>query len=56
MVVLELLKAVIDNFGSAIIVPIIIMIIALIFKVKPAKAILSGLYAGVSLQGFFPFD
>lgn len=52
MVVLELLKSVIDNFGSAIIVPVIITIIALIFKVKPAKAILSGLYAGVSLQGF----
>ena len=52
MVILEVLKAIIDNFGSAIIVPVIITVIALIFKVKPGKAILSGLYAGVSLQGF----
>ena len=52
MVVLEALKAVIDNFGSAIVVPFIIFIIALIFRVKPAKAFLSALYAGVSLEGF----
>ena len=52
MVILETLKAVIDNFGSAIIVPFIIVIIALIFRVKPGKAVLSGLYAGVSLMGF----
>lgn len=52
MVVLETLKAVIDNFGSAIVVPFIIFIIALIFRVKPAKAFLSALYAGVSLEGF----
>ena len=42
MVVLEFLKAIIDNFGSAIVVPFIIFIIALIFRVKPAKAFLSG--------------
>ena len=52
MVVLELLKAIIDNFGSAIIVPFIIFIIAIIMKVKPAKAFLSALYAGVALEGF----
>lgn len=52
MVVLETLKAVIDNFGSAIVVPFIIFIIALIFRVKPAKAFLSALYAGVSLKAF----
>ena len=52
MVVLEFLKAIIDNFGSAIVVPFIIFIIALIFRVKPAKAFLSALYAGVSLEGF----
>ena len=52
MIVLELLKAIIDNFGSAIVVPFIIFIIALIFRVKPAKAFLSALYAGVSLEGF----
>ena len=45
MVVLEFLKAIIDNFGSAIVVPFIIFIIALIFRVKPAKAFLSALYA-----------
>ena len=33
MVVLEFLKAIIDNFGSAIVVPFIIFIIALIFRV-----------------------
>lgn len=52
MVILETLKAIIDNFGSAIIVPFIIIIIAMIFRVKPGKAVLSGLYAGVSLMGF----
>ena len=51
MVILEFLKALIDNFGAAIIVPIIIGIIALIFRVKPQKAFLSALYAGVSLEG-----
>lgn len=50
--ILATLKAIIDNFGSAIIVPFIIFIIALIFRVKPQKAFLSGLYAGVSLMGF----
>lgn len=52
MVILETLKAIIDNFGSAVVVPFIIIIIALIFRVKPGKAVLSGLYAGVSLMGF----
>lgn len=51
MVVLQFLKSIIDNFGSAIIVPFIIAIIALVFKVKPKKAFLSALYAGVSLEG-----
>lgn len=51
MVILEFLKSLIDNFGAAIIVPIIIGIIALIFRVKPQKAFLSALYAGVSLEG-----
>lgn len=50
--ILTTLKAIIDNFGSAIIVPFIIFIIALIFKVKVQKAFLSALYAGVSLMGF----
>ena len=51
MVILEFLKSMIDNFGAAIIVPIIIGIIALFFRVKPQKAFLSALYAGVSLEG-----
>lgn len=40
-----------DNFGAPVIVPIIIGIIALILRVKPQKAFLSGLYAAVSLEG-----
>ena len=51
MVILEFLKSMIDNFGAAVIVPIIIGIIALFFRVKPQKAFLSALYAGVSLEG-----
>ncbi len=52
MVVLEFMKAVVDNFGSAIVVPFIIFVIALIMRVKPAKAFLSALNAGVALEGF----
>ena len=52
MVILEFLKSMIDNFGAAIIVPVIIGIIALFFRVKPQKAFLSALYAGVSLEVF----
>ena len=37
MIILETLKAVIDNFGSAIVVPFIIFIIALIFRVNRPK-------------------
>ena len=51
MVVLEFLKSMIDNMSAPIIVPIIIFIIALIFRVKPQKAFLSALEAAVSLQG-----
>lgn len=51
MVVLEFLKSIIENFGAAIIVPIIIGLIGLFFRVKPQKAILSALYAAVSLEG-----
>ena len=49
---LDLLKSIIDTFGSAIIVPFIIFIIAKIFKVTTKKAFLSAVYAGVALQGF----
>lgn len=49
---LEIMKSVIDTFGSAIVVPFIIFIIAKIFKVTTKKAFLSAVYAGVALQGF----
>lgn len=49
---LEFMKSIIDTFGSAIIVPIIIFIIAKIFKVNTKKSFLSAVYAGVALQGF----
>jgi len=49
---LEGLQSVIDTFGSPIVVPIIIFFVALILKVKPKKAFMSALYAGVGLQGF----
>lgn len=50
--VLVAMKTIIDTFGSAIIVPIIIFIIAKIFKVSTQKSFLSAVYAGVGLQGF----
>ncbi|MBB5335164.1 PTS galactitol transporter subunit IIC [Pectinatus brassicae] len=50
--VLVFMKTIIDTFGSAIIVPIIIFIIAKIFKVSTQKSFLSAVYAGVGLQGF----
>lgn len=49
---LEFMKSIIDTFGFAIIVPIIIFIIAKIFKVTTKKSFLSAVYAGVALQGF----
>ena len=49
---LAFMKSIIDTFGSAIIVPFIIFIIAKIFKVTTKKSFLSAVYAGVALQGF----
>lgn len=49
---LEVLKNVFDTFGAYIFVPIMLFIVALVLKIKPAKAFLSGLYAGVGLMGF----
>ncbi len=46
------MKAIIDNFSSAIIVPVIIFVIALIFKVTIKKAFLSMMNAAVALMGF----
>lgn len=50
--ILMTMKAIIDNFSSAIIVPIIIFFIALIFRVPPKKAFLSMMNAAVALMGF----
>ncbi|MBP2629666.1 MAG: system, fructose / mannitol family component [Firmicutes bacterium] len=49
---LEFMKSIIDSFGAAIIVPVIIFIIAKVFKVTTKKSFLSAIYAGVALQGF----
>lgn len=49
---LELMKGIIDSFGASIIVPIIIFIIAKVFRVETRKSFLSAVYAGVGLQGF----
>lgn len=45
-------KSFFDTFGSIVIVPIILFIIALAFKVTPKKAFMSALSAGVGLEGF----
>ena len=48
----ETLKQVFDTFGAAVFVPIVIFIIAIALKVKPKKAFVSALSAGIGLQGF----
>ena len=50
--VMQSLSNVFNTFGSAIFVPFIIMIIALFLKVKPKKAVMSGINAGIGLTGF----
>lgn len=49
---LAFLKSIIDTFGSAIIVPFIIFVIAKVFRISTKKSFLSAIYAGVALQGF----
>ncbi|AVK49633.1 PTS galactitol transporter subunit IIC [Clostridium sp. MF28] len=49
---LAFLKSIIDTFGSAIIVPFIIFVIAKVFRISTNKSFLSAIYAGVALQGF----
>ena len=49
---LETISKVFDTFGASVSVPLIIFIIALIMKAKPAKAFRSALLAGVALTGF----
>lgn len=46
------LKAFFDTFPAAVFVPVIMFIINLAFKVKPKKAFISALSAGVGLEGF----
>lgn len=49
---LDVLSKIMDAFGAAIVVPIMIFFIALIMKVKPKKAFNSALNAGIGLTGF----
>ncbi|MBL1228472.1 PTS galactitol transporter subunit IIC [Enterococcus sp. BWB1-3] len=49
---LEILSSIMDAFGAAIVVPVIIFFIALIMKVKPKKAFTAALNAGIGLTGF----
>lgn len=48
----DVLKSVFDTFGAPVFVPFVIFIIALFLKVKPKKAFMSALSAGVGLMGF----
>lgn len=48
----QALKAFFDTFGAVVFVPIVIFIIAICMKVKPKKAFMSALSAGVGLEGF----
>lgn len=45
-------KAFFDTFSAVVFVPVIMFIINVAFKVKPKKAFISALSAGVGLQGF----
>jgi len=49
---LTVVKQVFDTFGANVFVPVMIFFIALVLRVKPQKAFLSALYAGVGLTGF----
>lgn len=49
---LETLSTVFDTFGASVSVPVIIFIIAIVMRAKPAKAFRSALLAGVALCGF----
>lgn len=49
---LDVLSKIMDSFGAAIVVPVIIFFIALIMKVKPKKAFSAALNAGIGLTGF----
>lgn len=48
---LNVLQTIINSFGAVVVVPVIIFFIALVMKVKPQKAFMSALLAGVALEG-----
>lgn len=48
----EVIKSIFDTFGAPVFVPVVIFIIALFMKVKPKRAFMSALTAGVGLMGF----
>lgn len=47
-----IIKTFFDTFSAVVFVPVILFVINLAFKVKPKKAFVSALSAGVGLQGF----
>lgn len=49
---LDMLSGVMDAFGAAVVVPIVLIIIALFLKVELKKAVQSGINAGIGLTGF----
>jgi PTS system galactitol-specific IIC component len=49
---LQTVKTIFDTFGAVVFVPVMIFIIALILRVKPSRAFISALNAGVGLTGF----
>lgn len=51
-VILNGIHAFFSTFGAPVFVPVIIYFLALILKVKPRKAFISALSAGVGLEGF----
>mgnify|MGYP001033576523 FL=1 len=49
---MELLQNILNSFGAAVVVPVMLFIVALFLKVTPKKAFQSALNAGVGLTGF----
>lgn len=49
---MELLKMVIDTFGSVIIVPCVVFLLSLAIKVKPKEAFMGAFYMGIGLTAF----
>ena len=50
--IMQALSDVFNTFGSAIFVPVIIIIISLFLRVEGKKALMSGINAGIGLTGF----